>query len=221
MWITTAEAARILGISTRQVRRLVALGSLREAARGLLVEPDIRRELSRRQGAVLRRPLDHDTAWAAIDLLSGGGASFIGDRQRSRLRQRLRASTVEDVVTMTRRRATVMECVSPQPDSNFADGIVVRLIPRREVGSGSGFPVDGYVSPERIGLLRERGQLAPGREGQRRLTVRLTSMSPILIRALLDHGRALDALERLSAAAGGHDLSGRRTIEMALHSLRR
>ena len=220
MWITTAEGARILGISTRQVRRLVERGSLREAARGLLIEADIHRELSRRRGAVLRRPLDHDTAWAAIDLLSGGGASFIGDRQRSRLRQRLRASTVEEVVTMTRRRATVLEFVSPRPDSDFADGIVVRLIPRRDVGSGSGFPVDGYVSPERLELLRERGGLQPGRDGQHRLTARVTHISPILLRALLDGGRALNALERL-AAAPGDDLSGRRTIEMALHSLRR
>lgn len=51
------------------------------------------------------RPWDEATAWAAIDLLRGGHASWLGVRQRSRLKSRLATLSADDFGWLVRRRA--------------------------------------------------------------------------------------------------------------------
>lgn len=221
MWVSTAQAAEILGISGRQVRRLVEAGRVRELTRGVLVESDVREELARRDGVAQRRPLDHDTAWAAIDLLSGGPGSILATRQLARLKQRLRTTSVEELITMTRARAVTWTFGCHRPDASFADGIVVRLAARDATRSSSGFPVEGYVHPDRVELLRSRGQLAPGGIGQR-VTIHVTPTSPAFIRVLLGSGSVLQSLEQASQSRRHGSIvetSAVLTLELALRQL--
>ena len=106
MVLTTAEAAQQLGVSTHEIRRLIAAGDLAAEAAGRvwLVDEDSVRQRARsrvRRG----RALAPATAWAALFEASGARASWLDDATRSRLRSWLRRHDAESIAAACRHRA--------------------------------------------------------------------------------------------------------------------
>lgn len=90
MEIEVKEASRRLGINESRVRQLLRAGDLRGRHVGnswLILADDVARleRSDRRPG----RPLAPKRAWAMIDLLEGGGASWLSYSARSQVRDRL------------------------------------------------------------------------------------------------------------------------------------
>jgi len=106
-FVSTEEAARILGVTVQHVRRLADSGELTRLARGLIDGSSLDRYLAERQGGRTRVWAEH-TAWGAIALLSGDTPAWLGPVQASRLRSALREITDPfDLLARTRDRAKV------------------------------------------------------------------------------------------------------------------
>lgn len=104
--VSVREAAQLLGVTKKQVQHLGRRGEVRYVARGLLDGASVRAIQAARQGRHTRG-WSGRTAWAAIALLSGRKADWLGQGQVSRLRSRLRAIDSDDLVAATRNRAVV------------------------------------------------------------------------------------------------------------------
>lgn len=106
-FVSTEEAARILGVTVQHVRKLAQSGDLIRVARGVVDRATLDRYVAERQGGRTRVWAEH-TAWAAIALLSGDSPTWLGPVQVSRLRGTLREITdPPDLVVRTRDRAKV------------------------------------------------------------------------------------------------------------------
>src|SRR5687767_5254018 len=83
--LTTHQAAERIGVSVRHVQRLVADGSLVAIGPDRVDADSVAQWTAQRQG---RRPRawEEETAWAAVALLEGAQAPWLGQPQRSRLR---------------------------------------------------------------------------------------------------------------------------------------
>lgn len=115
MEIEVKEASRRLGINDSRVRQLLRAGDLRGRHVGnswLILADDVARleRSDRRPG----RPLAPKRAWAVIDLLESGGASWLSDSARSQVRNRL-ANLDEpgpnEWIALLRGRSRVVEVV--------------------------------------------------------------------------------------------------------------
>ncbi|WP_156963102.1 helix-turn-helix domain-containing protein [Bifidobacterium stellenboschense] len=108
--LTRREAARLLGISERRVSALNASGQLESVAVGssaLFTEDSVRRQ-SRWRGTD-GRPYSPGMAFGALYMLSGLDASWLSRQQRYRLKGYLERMDAENLVRLTRRRATMVE----------------------------------------------------------------------------------------------------------------
>ena len=104
--MSVREASHLLGVTEKQVQHLGRRGEVRYVARGLLDGASVRAIQTARQGRHTRG-WSGRTAWAAIALLSGHDADWLGQGQVSRLRSRLRNLGSDDLVAATRNRAVV------------------------------------------------------------------------------------------------------------------
>lgn len=107
--MTSDEVARDLGVSVRQVQRLVETGELTGAGRvgrSLIIDANSVNRL-RVNGTQRGRPWNQRTVWVALDLLSGSASDELSSSQRWHLRERLRGMTSADLVRLSRRRADV------------------------------------------------------------------------------------------------------------------
>ena len=104
--MSVRAAAQLLGVSEKQVQHLGRRGEVLYVARGLLDGASVRALEAARQGRHTRG-WSARTAWAAIALLSGHDADWLGQGQVSRLRSRLRAIESVDLVAATRNRALI------------------------------------------------------------------------------------------------------------------
>ncbi|MCW2751477.1 MAG: hypothetical protein JWR83_2587 [Aeromicrobium sp.] len=104
--MSVGDAAQLLGVTEKQVQHLGRRGEVRYVARGLLDGASVRAIQAVRQGRHTRG-WSGRTAWAAIALLSGHDADWLGQGQVSRLRSRLRIMGSDDLVAATRNRALV------------------------------------------------------------------------------------------------------------------
>ena len=101
-----ADAAAVLGVSMRQVERLTQAGDVTETGRVgralLLDAASVHRcaQSRRRRG----RPWDAGTAWSALSILSGLPVDRLPATHRTRLVNRLRRSTADEVAYLARRR---------------------------------------------------------------------------------------------------------------------
>ena len=105
--MTSDEAARVLGVTVRQVQRLVESGELLSTGRvgrSLLIDATSVNVL-RANGSQRGRPWNARTVWVAVDLLSGVASDELSKSQRWHLRQRLKSMSAADLVRATRRRA--------------------------------------------------------------------------------------------------------------------
>jgi hypothetical protein len=154
-YMSTAEAADRLGVSTRQVRNMATHGQLDvlDSANNLLISTDSIIRASRTPRRV-GRAWSPRVAWAALVLLGGGDATWLQPSERYRLRQSLKTRTVDEVMAAARNRATVrrfrvtpdaiaklQEQVAVTGGSAMQDSTVAALF---GLAGGGGF-LDGYV----------------------------------------------------------------------------
>jgi excisionase family DNA binding protein len=153
MELSTSEVAGRLGVSQRQVQRLVASGQLavtRRIGRNELVDAASAGRLAaadRRRG----RSWDVGTAWAALWLLSGLDADWADRQTKYRLRRRLEAATPDALAWACRGRADVRRL---RASGSFLEGLRSRLaltgasaLERgRDLMSPAADSVEGYCS---------------------------------------------------------------------------
>lgn len=207
------DAARQLGVSDRQLRKLVASGQLVALGRGL-VDARSLWQYQAQQGSHRQRTWGTPTAWAALDMLTGGSAEWLGPTQRSRLKASLDGLSASDLVSRTRNRATVHRFAAHRSVLNL---LGARLVDAGATGNRLGLTarsdrVDGYLSLHDLATLMKEYALTPDLDGS--VVVRATSFdlaavariaeqSPLLV--AVDLAGSLDTRERsagMEAAAG-------------------
>jgi excisionase family DNA binding protein len=161
--MATDEVARELGVSVRQVQRLVETGELvgiGRVGRSLLI--DARSvNLLQANGAQRGRPWNQRTVWVALDLLSGVETGELTRSQRWHLLQRLRAIRAPELVRLGRRRADVQRFrvsesflarVRAEVTLTGAAAVGADMDVARRFGlAAAGRPaVDGYIGRDRV-----------------------------------------------------------------------
>ena len=144
--MTTAEAARRLRVSQRQVERLIHRGEVparRTAGDAWVVDALAVNALGRSRPA-RGRPWSAEVAWGALWMLSDLEASWVDQRTRSRLSSRLAAMDAAGVVHACRRRADV---VRYRVSESFLDELREALV------------LSGVSSAERYGLAEDTARL--------------------------------------------------------------
>ncbi|USQ79094.1 hypothetical protein NF556_15940 [Ornithinimicrobium faecis] len=158
--LTVGAAAELLGVSAAQVQHLGRTAQVAYLARGLLDGASVRRYRSERQG-MSTRAWAGNTAWAAIALLSGESADWLGQAQLSRLRSRLRSISTTGLVAATRNRARAVRFTGHESASGrlASDPRVARLRGLDGlVGLLGGAHVEGYIAAgDKTALVRELG----------------------------------------------------------------
>jgi hypothetical protein len=164
--ITSHVASGILGVSTREVRRLAAEGRIqgsRYMGRTLVLDAaEVHRlaRVRRRRG----RPWSERIAWAALNLLSGKEAAWLSSAERTRLMHRLRKITAEELEHLAIHRAWVRRfrgresakddlgsCIVPTGGSALDDA-QLRLLGL----AGATRRLDGYVPLSELEILQEK-----------------------------------------------------------------
>ncbi len=202
-YLSAAEVARVLGVSVRQVQLLGSSGDLEFGARGLVDRGSLELYRRARQGS-RRRAWSESTAWAAVALLSGVDAGWVGATQRSRLRTALRdASALDNVasvlVARTRNRAVVRRFVGHASSAARLRREVPVVLVSEVLGLvDDPATVDGYLSAAEVADVVARHGLEESSRG--RLVLRSTGFDLAVIEAIATAG-GLPVLAALDAAA--------------------
>ena len=153
--MTTAVAAERLGVSQRQVQRLIAVGGLpatRTAGDAWVVDSLVVNAMERARPA-RGRPWSPARAWAALWQLSGLEVDWLDRRTRSRLDDRLASIDVEELLHATRRRAVIHRFRASESFLADLDALVVASGVRAMDPSRFGLDpdlrrIDGYCMNE-------------------------------------------------------------------------
>lgn len=192
--VSTGDAALRLGLSTRQVRKLVVAGAIKEAARGVLDATSVDQYAAiDRSGTKAWAP---ETAWAAVALLAGLDAPWLGRDQTARLRRRLRDVTPEQLVERARDRARVTRYIAHRSVLARIGAQLAR--PRREalgLAATMDGSADGYLAAASLDRMVRDNALQEDPDGN--LTLRATAVDIEAIQTLV----ATDALAALDLAA--------------------
>jgi hypothetical protein len=191
--LAVSEAAERLGVSTRQVQHLVARGELRSLARGVVDETSVARLLAVRRGSHTRAWAE-STAWAAVALLSGREAGWLGESQRSRLRGRLRGLGAEELVERARGRASVSRYVAHRSaGERLRTELVDTSSAAERLGLATTNAIEGYLATTDLKAVVSRHGLIRDDTGS--VTLRATSMDFDVVRDLVSGGDVLAALD--------------------------
>ncbi len=107
--MTTTETAKLLGVSSEAVRKMLKTGRLEQAGvagRAILIDTDSVHR-AHRDGKRSGRLWTQRTAWAALAILSGAEATWLSASELWRLRQRLAVLSAAEVHQLARNRAVV------------------------------------------------------------------------------------------------------------------
>lgn len=191
--LAVSDAAERLGISTRRVQHLVASGDLRQVARGVVDEISVERLIAVRGGSHVRA-WSEATAWGAVALLSGAVPEWMGERQRSRLRARLRTLSEVELLERARDRAVVSRYrAHSSADKYLLTDVVQPVDVAGRLGLAETSAIDGYVAIDDVAAVVLRHGLIRDDEG--RLTLRATTMDLSVVRDLGSRGVVLAALD--------------------------
>jgi excisionase family DNA binding protein len=218
--MSTRQAAERIGVSDRQVQRLVASGALMAIGPDRVDAESVEQWLAqRRSGRV--RAWEEPTAWAAVALLERSSAPWLGQAQRSRLHSGLATMTSTELATRTRNRARVRRYFAhPQALSHLARSVIPSgaltelggLTPR-------GDRVDGYVAGDALLRLVTRFRLERDPAGS--VILRETSMPDDVVSSLADGQRHVLAGLDLAGSVDERERSaGHRILDHALAKLR-
>ncbi|MFD0807764.1 hypothetical protein ACFQ0K_16855 [Nocardioides caeni] len=216
--LAVSEAAERLGVSTRQVQHLVARGELRSLARGVVDEMSVERLLAVRRGSHTRAWAEA-TAWAAVGLLSGREARWLGQSQRSRLRGRLRRLGAEELVERARGRASVSRYVAHRSAEERlrAELVDTSSTPAR-LGLAATNAIDGYLATTDVKAVVSRHGLMRDDTGS--VTLRATSMDLDLVRDLVGASDVLAALDLAESLDVRERRAGLDALDRALGEFR-
>lgn len=203
--MSTRQAAERIGVSVRQVQRLVAGGALTAVGTDRLDADSVEHWLAQRRGG-RARAWEEPTAWAAVALLEGHSPDWLGQAQRSRLRAALVDVDSTELATRARNRARIHRYFAhPQALSRMATEVIPAggltgiggLTPRRD-------RVDGYVGDAALARLVARFRLETDPAGS--VVLRETTMPRGVVAELargkkhvlagLDLAGSIDARER-------------------------
>ncbi len=188
-----ADAAERLGVSVRQIQNLVESRDLVHVARGIVDDTSVERFLAVR-GESRRRAWSEPTAWGAVAILSGTDAEWMGQRQRSRLRARLRELSAVELVERTRQRAVVARY---RAHSSAGRYLLAELVYPEDAAAALGLAdttaIDGYVAADDVADVVLRHGMTRDESG--RVTLRASTVDLSLIRDLAGRGVVLAALD--------------------------
>lgn len=97
--MTTTETAKLLGVSSEAVRKMLKSGRLEQtgvAGRTILIDAESVHR-AHREGKRTGRLWTQRTAWAALSLLSGAEVSWLSASELWRLRKRLATLSAEEI----------------------------------------------------------------------------------------------------------------------------
>jgi hypothetical protein len=217
-WLPVSEAAERLGVSSRQVQHLVAQGSVRQLARGVVDETSVELLLAVR-GDSHRRAWSEATAWAAIALLSGAPCEWLGPSQRSRLGARLRTYSATGLVAQTRMRADVTRYVGhPSTTQRLRSELIDTTTAATALGLTAGNAADGYLAKTALEDTVKRHGLIRNDEGQ--VTLRATTMDLSIISNIAKASPVLAALDLAESLDSRARRVGLDNLDDALESFR-
>jgi excisionase family DNA binding protein len=168
--MVSSEAARLLGVSVREVQRLAAAGRLdvvRHVGRSAVLDAASVHKLAN-FGTARGRIWNARSVWAALALLDGrDDVSLSSTSQLWHLRERLRAMRPHDLVRRGRSRA---KTIRYRASSSYLDQLARQLTltgtsaidtdPKLAklfgLASARTASVDGYVSAENVAALQDR-----------------------------------------------------------------
>jgi len=210
--LAVSEAAERLGVSARQVQHLVARGELRSLARGVVDETSVERLLAVRRGSHTRA-WGESTAWAAVALLSGSDAGWLGESQRSRLRGRLRDLGADELVERARGRARVTRYAAHRSTrERLRRELVETSAAAERLGLAATNAIDGYLATTDVEAVVARHGLVRDDAGS--VTLRATAMDLDVVRdfpggddvlAALDLAESLDVRRERRAGLDAND----------------
>jgi len=229
--MSVRDAATTLGVTSRQVERLAHVGDVvvtRRVGRSLLLDSSsVHRcaQMGRRQG----RPWSEQAAWGALALLSGGSVDWLPSAHRTRLRDRLRRSTADEVAYLARRRqARILRMRGWGGEMTGPGSVLIAggvsaldadpvLAERFGLTTGHHEGVDGYVHTAHVEALVDAFGLVPDLEGD--VTLRVVSeVSPALAEGTVPVAVvAADLMESLSTRERS---AGARVLQELLDDLR-
>lgn len=216
--LAVSEAAERLGVSTRQVQHLVERGELRSLARGVVDETSVERLLAVRRGSHTRAWAEW-TAWAAVALLSGREAGWLGESQRSRLRGRLRGMGADELVDRARGRARVSRYVAHRSaGERLRADLVDTSVAARRLGLAATNAIEGYLAATDANAVVSRHGLI--RDDTGRVTLRATSVDLDVVRDLVSAGDVLVALDLAESLDVRERRAGMDALDRALAGLR-
>lgn len=218
VWLATADVAKRLLVSTRQVQHLVAQGKLASPARGVFDAQSVDRFLSPR-GSTLRRSWSEPTAWGTVAILSGMPSSWLGQSQRPRLRAQLRTTTAEELVRRTRVRADVVRYAGrPAAVARLRTEIVDASHSAAMLGLAGTDGLDGYVCADHLSRLVTNFALTADETG--RTTLHSTTFPISTVRELADTSAVLAALDLAEPLDVRERRAGLDGLTVALERLR-
>jgi excisionase family DNA binding protein len=214
--LTTQQTADRLGVSVRHVQRLVSAGDLAAIGPDRIDADSVVQWLAQRQGSRVRA-WEEATAWAAVDLLEGGTAPWLGQSQRSRLRAALAGASAAELAARARNRAEVHRFhAHPKALSHLVREVVPSGASRGIGGlTAVSDRLDGYVSAADLRRLVTRYRLESDPSGA--VTLRATDMPSDVVTALARGTRSVLAGLDLAGSTDARERSaGARILERAL-----
>jgi hypothetical protein len=218
--LTTQQAADRIGVSVRHLQRLVSGGDLVAIGPDRIDADSVASWMAQRQGSRVRA-WEEPTAWAAVALLEGRQAPWLGQAQRSRLRAALAAADSADLAVRARNRARVHRY--------HAHPRALRLVRRDVIASGategigglSAAPdlLDGYVIDGALHALVRRYRLEADPAGS--VVLRETGRpGPVVTELARGPRHVLAGLDLAGSTDARERAAGRRLLERALGTLR-
>ncbi len=206
------EAAERLGVSDRQVRHLVARGDLFAPRRGQVSTISLR-DYAARRGEVQTRVWSPRTAWAALELMSGGAAAWMGSSQRSRLKREMASLDAQRVVSKLRNRAEVRSYrVNPGRIHLVEQDIAV-------VRSGEG-KLDGYLDESVLYRLISEQQMVRVVPGNLTLRVLPEDVGQDFAAMVISEGEAVAGVDLMTSDDPVERRMGERLVAEALSWVR-
>ena len=218
--MTTQQAADRLGVSVRHVQRLVAGNDLVAIGPDRIDAESVAQCVAQREGSRLRA-WEEPTAWAAVALLEGEPAPWLGQAQRSRLRSALAGTTGVELTARSRNRAELRRFhVHPSAVDRLARDVVESGATQGVGGlTATGNRLDGYVAAAALPRLVQRYRLMADPGGD--VILRTTAMAPDVVADLADGRRHVLAGLDLAGSTDPRERSaGHRILDRAVGALR-
>jgi len=218
--LTTQQAAERIGVSLRHVQRLVAGGGLVAIGPDRIDADSVAQWLAQREGSRLRA-WEEPTAWAAVALLEGEPAPWLGQAQRSRLRSALVGLDAAELAARARNRAEVHRFhAHPRALGHLARDVVGSGATRGVGGlTAATDRLDGYLAASALQRVAQRYRLDPDPAGD--VTLRATDMPLDVVADLADGRRhVLAALDLAGSTDARERSTGQRILERAIGALR-